>query len=174
MLKRWRIIGWNGIKHCKSHYVWGKIVNYQTVTATRARFTIPVWHFWKEPGVTRAVYRFELRLYLVDLGSIPLTSRTKDLKSWYSQISCLMFSIAGNQRTVWKTSRQVRLLGLWARHLPECHYLEWLDWTGGSLTRIPKMTLVDEITWHINEQEPRAWTGRPFSFFFLEIRFFCS
>jgi len=50
----------------------------------------------------------------------PRRVRPKDLKSWYSQLSCLTFSIKGIVR---RTSRKIRLLCPWARHLTGCLYL---------------------------------------------------
>ena len=38
----------------------------------------------------------------------------KDFKRWYPQLSCLALGILGG---LWRTSRQVRLLCPWARHL---------------------------------------------------------
>ena len=51
----------------------------------------------------------------VDLGFIPLVeSYQKTLKKWYPQLPCLALGIYGR---LWRTSRQVRLLCTWARHL---------------------------------------------------------
>ena len=51
----------------------------------------------------------------VDLGFIPLVeSYQKTLKKWHPQLPCLALGIYGR---LWRTSRQVRLLCPWARHL---------------------------------------------------------
>jgi len=50
----------------------------------------------------------------VDLGSIPGRVRPKDFKSWYSQLTCLAFSIT---RDSVKIGQQVCLLCLWGKAL---------------------------------------------------------
>ena len=63
----------------------------------------------------------------VDLGFNPLVeSYQKTLKKWHLQLPCLALGIYGR---LWRTSRQVRLLCPWARHLTGCPTFMWK--TGG-------------------------------------------
>jgi len=62
------------------------------------------------------------------------------LKSWYSQLPCLTFSI---KEIVWRTIQQVRLLCPWASHLTECVVrLVVSDGSGGGATPLQSAGLV--------------------------------
>jgi len=76
------------------------------------------WSLWK--GVGRPGFHSLVESYY------------QTLKSWYSQLTCLTFSI------VWRTNRVVRLLCPWARHNRDAFTLE-PGWTSsnGNLTRKP-------------------------------------
>ena len=86
----------------------------------------------------------------VDLGSIPLVeSHQKTLK----MVSITFLLGAGHLCAVWGTSRQVRLLCPWARHLTGCPTFMWK--TSGPEITTPKCGLT--IQKHSDTSLSREW-----------------
>jgi len=78
-------------------------------------------------------------LYLVDLDSISPSSQTKRLKKLVFT-AFLLNVLLWRDNADWRTSRQVRSLCPWARHLTgfNLHLMVWQVIADGSLTRWPK------------------------------------